>query len=568
MIYQNPAAVPPTWSQLAGSPPCPYRGLSAFREEEAPLFKGRETFTEQLVWATKRKPLVAVIGPSGSGKSSVVFAGLIPQLRARGTVQIVSFRPGNSPFDALAAELLSVCKPHVGGAGELGNRGAGGAEEAEGAEGAEEAGEVEENLNPCLAEVSAQLRHKDRALYKIIESIVQQNPSQRLVLVADQFEELYTISPEAECQPFLDGLLNAVNSAPAFALVLTLRADFFGRVLSYKPLGKALQEYPPELLIPMNRSELERAIALPAAAVNVQLEEGLTKRIIDEVGSQPGRLPLLEFALTQLWSKHKDGLLTHQAYSEIGGVEEALALHAEAVYAQMNEADRKRAQRVFIQLVRPGEGTEDTRRLATRDQVKEENWDLVKRLADARLVVTNRSQSTGVETVEIVHEALIRSWGRLEQWMRVGGEFRRWQEQLRATMDRWESNGHDPSDLLRGKQLTNAEDWQLKRLEELSHPERVFIQLSLERRDGQIKREKRRLQLTISALTVGLVLVASLSGVAWLQARKALISELKAIGTSSEVLLVSNRRLDALRSRGKHLTIGAEIYCVNSSTMS
>ncbi len=549
VIYQNPAAVPPTWSQLAGSPPCPYRGLSAFREEEAPLFKGRETFTEQLVWATKRKPLVSVIGPSGSGKSSVVFAGLIPQLRASGTVQIVSFRPGNSPFDALAAALLSVWKPQVGGAGEQGSRGAEGAEEAEeaeGAEGAEEAGKVEENLNPCLAEVSAQLRHKDRALYKIIESIVQQNPSQRLVLVADQFEELYTISPETECQPFLDGLLHAVNSAPGFALVLTLRADFFGRALAYKPLGKALQEYPPALLIPMNRSELERAIALPAAAMNVQLEEGLTKRIIDQVGSQPGRLPLLEFALTQLWSKHKDGLLTHQAYSEIGGVEEALALHAEAVYAQMSEADRQRAQRVFIQLVRPGEGTEDTRRLATLAQVKPENWDLVKRLADARLVVTNRSQSTGVETVEIVHEALIKSWGRLEQWMRVGGEFRRWQEQLRKAMGQWENSERDPTDLLTGKYLAEAEDWQQKRLEELSHSERVFIQLSVERRDSQIQKEKRRQQRTILGLTAGLVLAASLTGVAWLQTQKARISELEALATSSKALFDSEQKLDAL----------------------
>ena len=555
VIYQNPAAVPPTWSQLAGSPPCPYRGLSAFREKEAPLFKGREAFTEQLVWATKRKPLVAVIGASGSGKSSVVFAGLIPQLRASGTVQIVSFRPGNSPFDALGAALLSVWKPQVGGAG--------GAEEAEGAEGAEEAegaGEVEENLNPCLAEVSAQLRHKDRALYKIIESIVQQNPSQRLVLVADQFEELYTISPEAECQPFLDGLLHAVNSAPGFALVLTLRADFFGRALSYKPLGKALQEYPPALLIPMNRSELERAIALPAAAMNVKLEEGLTKRIIDGVGSQPGRLPLLEFALTQLWSKHKDGLLTHQAYSEIGGVEEALALHAEAVYAQMNEADRKRAQRVFIQLVRPGEGTEDTRRLATLAQVKPENWDLVKRLADVRLVVTNRSQSTGVETVEIVHEALIKSWGRLEQWMRVGGEFRRWQEQLRKAMGQWESSERDPTDLLAGKYLAEAENWQQKRLEELSHSERVFIQLSVERRDSQREQEKRCQQLTILGLAAGLVLTTSLTGVAWLQTQKASIRELEAIAKSSELLLASDRRLDALveaiRARQKLQKLG------------
>ena len=413
---------------------------------------------------------MAVIGASGSGKSSVVLAGLIPRLRARGPVQVVSFRPGNRPFEALATALAPLW--HQG----------------------------ENHRGWAELELATALHQDAHSLYKIIESIAQQNPGTRLVLVADQFEELYTLCSEEDCYPFLDRLLHAVNQAPAFTLVLTLRADFFGRTLSYPPLGKALQDYPPELLIPMNRSELERAIALPAAAMNVQLEKGLTKRLIDEVGSQPGRLPLLEFALTQLWSKQKDGLLTHQAYKEIGGVEEALALHAEAVYAQMSEADRKRAQRVFVQLVCPGEGTEDIRRLATRDQVKEENWDLVTRLANARLVVTNCNDSTSVETVEIVHEALIRSWGRLAQWMRMGSEFRRWQEQLRATLHQLESSGFDDGALLRGKPLTDALYWRQKRREELSDSERTFIQLSRERRDSQIKQEKRRIVVLRSLL--------------------------------------------------------------------
>ncbi len=274
----------------------------------------------------------------------------------------------------------------------------------------------------------------------------------------------------------------------------------------------------------MNRSELHSAIALPAAAMNVQREEGLTKRLIDEVGSQPGRLPLLEFALTQLWSKQKDGLLTHQAYEEIGGVEEALALYAETVYAQLSEADRKRAQRVFIQLVCPGEGTEDTRRLATRAQVKEENWDLVTRLASSRLVVTNRNPSTGVETVEIVHEALIRSWGRLAQWMRVGGEFRRWQEQLRTAMHQWEYTKRDEGALLRGVPLAEAQEWQQKRREELSDSERAFIQLSLEQRERQIKKEKRRVVVLRSLLGLvsgALVVAVGVGAVAFNQSQEA-----------------------------------------------
>jgi WD40 repeat protein len=520
VIYQNSSQVPPTWFQLAGLPPCPYRGLLAFREQEARFFKGRELFTEQLIRQVKKKPLVALIGASGSGKSSVVFAGLIPRLRASTTAQIVAFRPAKSPFAALATALLSELNWQV--------------ENTQSAE-----------IQLLTVKLAVQLRHDDMALVRMLESRVQQS-NRPLVLVVDQFEELYTISDPEEGQLFLESLLNAVNCLPAFTLILTLRVDFLGRAIAYQPLAKALQDYPPHLLIPMNCFELERAIALPAADMNVRLEEGLTQRLINAVGDRPGRLPLLEFALTKLWSKQKNGRLTHQAYEEIGGVEEALANHAEAVYAHLIDIDRQRAQRIFIQLVRPGEGTEDTRRLATRDEVKEENWDLVKRLADERLVVTDHDNSTGVETVEIVHEALINNWKRLKQWMQVGGEFRRWQEHLRTAMRQWESSEHDDSDLLRGKHLSDAEDWQQKRAEELSNSELVFIQSSLELRDRQIKTEKRRQQRTISGLTIGLILAASLTGIAWLQTRKALISELQAIATSSKALFISHQKLDAL----------------------
>ena len=484
-ICQNPAILPPSWLQLGGIPPCPYRGLSAFGEEDAQWFKGRETFTDQLVGAVKRKPLVAVIGASGSGKSSVVLAGLIPQLRSRGTAQVVSFRPGKDPFEALATALAPLWHQR------------------------------ENNSSLAELELAQALRQNAHSLYELRESIAQENPGKGLVLVADQFEELCTLCSEEDCYPFLDRLLNAVNRAPAFTLVLTLRADFFGRALSYPPLAKALQEYPPELLIPMNHSELSRAIALPAAAMNVELEEGLTKRLIDDVGSQPGRLPLLEFALTQLWSKQRNGQLTHQAYEEIGGVEEALALHAEGVYAQLSEADRKRAQRVFIQLVCPGIGTEDTRRLATREEIKKENWDLVTGLASSRLVVTNRNSSTGVETVEIVHEALMRSWGRLAQWIQMGGEFRRWQEQLRAAMHQWEDTKQDEGALLGGVPLAEAQEWLKKHLEELSDSERKFIQLSLEQRERQIKKEKCRVVVLRSLLCLvsGALVVAVGGGV-------------------------------------------------------
>ena len=432
-------------------------------------------------------------------------------------VQITTFRPGQNPFEALAAALAPLWRP--------------GSSFRHSAE----------------LVLMGQLRHDPHALCNIIESIVHQESGKRLVLVADQFEELFALHPKTDYQPFLDSLLRAVDQAPMFTLVLTLRADFLGQALAYLPLGKALQDYPSTLLLAMNREELAQAIIQPAAEMNVRLEEGLTNRLIDEVEDQPGRLPLLEFTLTELWSNRQDGWLSHQVYEAIGGVEEALANHAEGVYAQLGEANRKRAERVFMQLVSPGDGTEDTRRLATREEVKEENWDLVTHLASSRLVVTNRNAPTEIKTVELVHEALIRSWGRLEQWMRVGGDFRRWQEQLRAAMRLWESNGDNTDTLLRGKQLSDAEDWRLKHLEDLSNAERGFIQLSLEQREYQIKREKRRQQWTISRLVAGLVFTMGLAGAAWLQRHKALINEVKVIATLSEAKSASDKRLEALK---------------------
>ncbi|WP_226583785.1 nSTAND1 domain-containing NTPase [Microseira wollei] len=558
VICMNPAVEPPTWLQLGGIPPCPYRGLFAFREEDAHLFFGREEFTSDLVKAVKTKPLVAVVGPSGSGKSSVVFAGLIPSWRRDEFLDsnrprpqrfskagetptpqeiwsmsndkrspkyfthtspsplIVSFRPGNNPFKALAIALAPLWDQNDN-----------------------------HKSNSCRLielELEITLQQDEQALYKIIQKILQQNSGSRFILIADQFEELYTQTPEQERQPFLDLLLTAIRLAGAFTLVLTLRADFYGHALSYRPFSDALQGAVHNLG-PMSREELQRAIAKPAALMQVKLEEGLTNKLIHAASGHSGRLPLLEFALTQLWSKQNDGWLTNQAYEEIGGVEEALANHAETVYAQLDEADRLRTQRVLIQLVQPGVGTDDNRRLATRDEVKQENWDLVTRLASARLVVTNCNASTGEETVEIVHEALIRCWGRLGHWMQVNAEFRLWQEQLRASVRQWIASSLDQGALLRGKPLADAQYWYQQRRDELSQGEKSLIELSLELRDKKLKKQKLRRQLTIWGLIGGLAIASTVASFAWWRWQN---SEIKAYSEASEALFASDHKLDAL----------------------
>ncbi len=544
VIFQNPAVEPPSWLNLGGMPSCPYRGLFAFREKDAHLFFGREKFIADLVAAVKQKPLIAAIGPSGSGKSSVVFAGLIPQLRKDPNLRwkIVSFRPGNDPLAALAAALaplyeqIRATNPSINLCVE--------ADRDRLSELENNKKQLEQKNHRCLLELKTALQKDNLLLHQIVEAFVQQNSNTRLLLIVDQFEELYTQNSDLENQPFLDGLLNAVRLAPAFTLVITLRADFYGYALSYRPFSDALQGRVHNLG-PMSPDELRSTIEKPAAQMQVKLEAGLADKLINAMNGQAGQLPLLEFALTQLWSKHQNGLLTHQAYSEIGGVSLALANHAEDVYAQLNEADRQRAQQVFMQLVYPGQGREATRRLATRDEINLENWNLVTRLASSRLVVTNRNKSTSEQTVEIVHEALIRSWGRLAEWIEVNGEFRRWQEGLRSTILQWENSDRDEGALLRGKPLADAEYWQLDRREELSPAEQTFIQQSLELRTRTLQFEKRRQQKTIIGLTIFSIAALISVGVAWRQKQYAVRSEIKAIVASSDALFVSNNKLNA-----------------------
>ncbi|MEP0884634.1 trypsin-like peptidase domain-containing protein [Trichocoleus sp. ST-U3] len=455
------------WSELGEQAisSCPYRGLFAFREQDTKFFFGRETFTQQLVAAVQRQRLVAVIGPSGSGKSSVVFAGLIPQLRTEQGWLIEAFRPGDHPFQKLASSLVPWFETYTSETDQL----------------------------RAINKLAKAFQQKELAVRDVVARILEKNSGNRLLLIADQFEELYSLcSNDLERQELLEQLLEAVHQTKNFTLVLTLRADFLGYALSYRPLADALQSADVKLG-PMNRVELRDAIEKPAALLGVQIESGLTERILNAVEEKPGHLPLLEFALSLLWTKQQNSQLTHRGYEQIGGVEMALADYAEKEYRQLREVEQQRTQHVFIQLVCPGEGTEDTRRVATRSEVGEDNWDLVTQLADARLVVTGsrtaEKNSTpnpppgsdsieSEETVEIVHEALIQKWQRIREWMKADRTFRTWQERLRAAMRQWRVSNQDTGALLRGFPLNEAQDWLQKRRTYLPPDEREYIEIS------------------------------------------------------------------------------------------
>ncbi len=451
--------------------------MSTFTEKDEHLFFGREKFVNQLVEAVKKHSLVPVIGASGSGKSSVVLAGLIPRLRAEGTWLIESFRPQSQPFYGLASALVRLLKP-----------------------------ELDEIEQPGRAAKLANEMNQGRLMIsQVVASILERNSGKRILLVIDQFEELYSLCrDEKERQRFLDQLLSAVEvtsaqRTPNFTFVFTLRADFYGYVLSYRGLVDVIGKSTLPPLGPMSPQELQATIEKPVENL-VELESGLTERILEDVAAEPGNLPLLEFALTRLWQTRQQGKLTHAAYLEMGGVKQALAKQANTIYNELSPVEQQQAQRifvqlVFVQLVRPGEGTEDTRRLATRAEIGEDNWNLVQELAgeSARLVVTGMNEATGEETVEVVHEALIREWGTLQEWIDNDRVFLAWRHQLRINIAQWKSASKDQGGLLRGQSLRIAKDWLQKREADLK-TEREYIKQSLALRNKEKKERDRRIQ--------------------------------------------------------------------------
>lgn len=317
-----------------------------------------------------------------------------------------------------------------------------------------------------------------------------------------------------------------------------------GNALSYRPFADLLQNADIKLGA-MNREELSQVIEKPADKFGVKFADGLVKRILDSVENEPGNLPLLEFALTELWAKRKGKKLTHSAYEEIGEVQGALTTYANAQYQLLNPSEQKQVQGIFVQLVRPGEGSEDTRRMALKAELGDQSWLLVKQLADARLVVTSQN-SASIETVEVVHEALIKNWSTLRQWMSADRDFRSWQERLRAAIQQWQEAQQDEGALLRGVPLVVAESWLQKRSKEMSSGEREFIQKSVILREGQKQKEERLRQRIILGLSAGFIAALSLAGFAGWQWRQAEITKSDVMVRSADILFSQGKELDAL----------------------
>lgn len=475
------------WPELGSRalPPCPYRGLATFREQDAHLFYGREELAAQLADMALSVPLAAVVGPSGSGKSSLVFAGALPRLRKRVGLVIITCRPAAtaSPLGALAGGLLPLLEPRMSESDWLAEL-------------------------PKLVAVLAEGR-----LAEVIARVLAKADAAQLLLIVDQFEELFARGPDV-ARAFIDVLLEALRpglDGPPISLrvLLTLRADFLGQALEHPGLAERLQDS--VLAIGrMTREQLRCAIEQPAAGFAIY-EPGLVERILDDVGAGPGNLPLLEFALTLLWERQDHGVLTHAAYRQLGEVPGALAGYAEQVYLEhLSEPERVTARRVLTQLVRPGDAAEPTKRMARRADFEEAEWTLAQRLAVTRLIVTDRTPD-GEETIELAHEALIARWDRLREWVEADRAFRSWQERLRTALAQWEASSRDQRALLGGLPLAEAEQWLVDRLTDIPGAEQDFIRASRIRH----RRAVRRLQALTASVTVLLLVAVTLGFYQW-----------------------------------------------------
>ncbi len=446
----------------------PYKGLRAFGEADAEDFFGRETLIQQLLARLSEggelTRFLAVVGPSGSGKSSVVNAGLVPALRRGGLPGsekwfFVDFLPGTHPFEELESALLRVA------------------------------------VNPP-AGLLDQLKSGSHGLSRIINHILPSDQSVELVLVIDQFEELFTLAEsETERALFLNSLLAAsLDESSRVRIVITLRADFIDRPLRYVDFGELLQSRN-ELVLPLTPDELERAIVAPARRAGLKLEAGLVSTIVRDLGEQSGNLPLLQFALTDLFEQREGNVVTKAAYQVIGGVRGALGSRIEQVYARLNAEEQAMARQMFLRLVTLGEGTGDTRRRVLRIEL--ENLIVSTKLSTvgspaqglsaiieafgrSRLLSFDHDPITRTATVEVAHEALIGEWARLRAWLSENRDDVRLQRQLATAASEWQSAGCDASYLLIGTRLTQFAGWASSTSVALTQQEQSFLELSIQ----------------------------------------------------------------------------------------
>ncbi|MEV2198270.1 helix-turn-helix domain-containing protein [Streptomyces phaeochromogenes] len=438
----------------------PYKGLARFETGDSDRFFGRDRLTADLLDLLGRKQFAAVFGPSGSGKSSLLRAGLIPSLQH---TQEAGLRPA----------AIRILTP---------------------------------GLHP--ARIHAQVFDVDNARPG--------SPAADTFVIVDQFEELFTLCHDpAERARFLDLLLAARRPENRLRVLIAVRADFYGRCAEHRALADALRDA--NLLVgPMSPAELRAAIVKPAAAEGMTVERALTARLVEEVADAPGGLPLLSHVLMETWHRRRGKTMTVAGYEAAGGLGGAVAKTAEDAYRRFTEAQAAVARRLLLRLVAPGEGTPDTRRSADREELdasdkqKAETQQVLEAFARARLLTLDG------DTVELAHEALLTAWPRFRGWIESDRERLRVHRNLTEAAHTWEELGRDAGALYRGSRLATAEEvFVPERQDHLTPLEHAFLSTSLQARDREQRassRTTRRLRLLTAT---SLVLAAAASLLTW-----------------------------------------------------
>ncbi|MDH6438967.1 WD40 repeat protein/transcriptional regulator with XRE-family HTH domain [Streptomyces sp. SAI-144] len=462
----------------------PYRGLARFETGDSDLFFGREQLTADLVDLLGRRRFAAVFGPSGSGKSSLLRAGLIPVLRraqASGPrpAAIRILTPGERPARS-HAPLLTPAIPRDG------------------------------------------------------------NSEADTVVIVDQFEEVFTLCHDAaERARFIDLLLTARQPESRLRVLLAVRGDFYGRCAEHRELADALRDA--NLLTgAMSRTELRDAVVKPATAAGLTVERALTTRLVEEVADAPGGLPLLSHALLETWRRRRGKTLTMAGYEAAGCLDGAIAKTAEDVYGRFTEDQAAAARRVLLRMVAPGDGTPDTRRPVERAELGDTGR-VMEALTGARLLTLDG------DTVEIAHEALLTAWPRLRGWIEEDRERLRVHRNLTEAAHAWEELGREEGALYRGSRLAAArEHLGGAPREDLTDLERAYLDAGRDLEHKGRRRSRLVLTAVTAALCLALV-AAGLAVGQWQSAVAAQhLAKSRQLAAQSGALLDSDPDLAAL----------------------
>ncbi|MFC9502735.1 hypothetical protein [Streptomyces sp. NPDC057002] len=432
----------------------PFRGLSPFTEADATVFHGRRAECSALVSMVAHHQWTAVVGPSGSGKTSLVLAGVVPRLRETGTAVAVLDPASSQPLIALAAALLPLVAPDL----------------------------PETDRIRRTAELAAVLA--GQGLAPVVTDLLTRTGSGRLLIVIDQLDKLLALRRSGTETDEPAHVLFADSLPETVRVLTTLRSDAVQAVLAHPRLGHVLTRQQVYQLGQMDADQLRQVVDAPNDSVpGLRYEPGLSQRILGHVGAEPGRLPSLGLLLEQLWRRQRNGLLTHQAYDQLGGVTGALSTYAEQILARFaRSGDMEETRRLFTRLVRIPWGTGTAMpRTALCSELGEEERHVAQRLVDARLLVIG-CDAEGTATVELAHASLITDCPRLARWVAENREFLTWRESLRHDMERWKSYGRAPGLLPEPETLEAALGWLSERGSELSAEECDYLEAGRVRR--------------------------------------------------------------------------------------